>query len=103
MDCQSKDLPLHRGASIHEPNLDVTATINPRPDAQHILATSHTQYSTTDLLTSLSELIAHDCQQQVLPVSIRYSFLQPNDPFTASLILVVFPYRPDALFEDVIV
>ena len=88
---------------MYEPNLDVAPTVNPRPDTKHILAASHTQYSATNLLTSLSELIAYDCQQQVLPVSVRDTFLQPDYPFTTSLILVVLPYWPNALFKNVIV
>ena len=88
---------------IYEPNFDITPTINPRPDTQHILTTPHTQYSSTNLLTGLSELIAYNCQQQVFPVSVRDTFLQPDDPFAASLILIVFPNWPDALLENVII
>lgn len=103
MVCQSVVISLDGKAEIYEPDLDVAPTIDPRPDTQHILTASHTQYSTTNLLTGLSELITYDCQQQVLPVSVRDTFLQPDDPFAASLILVILPYGPDALFEDVVI
>lgn len=92
-----------REIGVDVPNLDITPTIDPRPDTQHILAASYTQHSTADLLTSLSELVAHNCQKQILPVSVRDTFLQPDDPFASSLIFVVLPYWPDALLEDVIV
>lgn len=92
-----------RVAAIDVPDLDIAPTINPRPDTQHIFAASYTQHSTTDLLASLSELIAHNCQKQVLPISVRNTFLQPDDPFASSFILVVLPYWPNALLENVII
>ena len=42
------------------PDLDVSSTINPRPDAKHVLTTSHAQDSATDFFSSLGELIADD-------------------------------------------
>lgn len=100
---QSVNPSLDKEDGIYRPDLDVAPTINPRPYTQHVLAASHTQHGATDLLTSLGELIAHNRQEQVLPVSVRDAFLQPDDPFASSLVLVVLPYWPNALLEDVVV
>lgn len=56
------------------PNLDVSSTIDPRPDTQNVLATPYTEHSATDLLTCLCKLISHDSEQHVFPISIGDTF-----------------------------
>lgn len=85
------------------PNLDVSSTINPRPDTENILSTPDTQHSTAHLFTSLRELIPDHRKKQVLPVPITHPLLQPQDPFTTPFVLLILPDWPDALFKDVVV
>ena len=85
------------------PNLEDASTVGPRPNAQDVLAVAHAQYGATHLLAGLGELVADDGEQQVLPVAVGDALAQAHDPLAAALVLVVLPYGPHALLEEVVV
>ncbi len=85
------------------PNLDVSPTVDLSPDTQDVLATSHTQHCSAHFLAGLHELVANNSKQQIFPIAICYPFLQAYDPFSTSLVRFIFPNRPNAVLEDVVV
>ena len=85
------------------PDLDVAPAIDPGPDTEDILAASDAEHSPTHLLACFGKLIANNGQKKVFPITISNTLLQPNDPLSTSLILLIFPYRSDAFLEYVVV
>lgn len=85
----------------YSPDLHVPAAVVLRPDAEDVFTTANTHDSATHLFTSLGELVANEGKKKVFPVSISDAFLETHDPFASSLVLFVFPNRPDALLEEV--
>ena len=91
------------GAGESLPDLDVPPAIDARPHAQHVLALPHAQHDPADLLAGVAELVAHDAQQQILPVAVGDALLQAHDPLAAALVGRVLPHGPHALAEQVVV
>lgn len=85
------------------PDLDVSSTVDPRPDTQHVLSAPHAKNGTADLISSFRELVAHHGQQKVLPVPVSNSLLQSDDPLPTLLVGLIFPDGTDTLLEDVVV
>lgn len=85
------------------PDFDVSSTINPRPDTQHVLSAPHAKNGTADLIASFRELVAHHGQQKILPVPISNALLQSDDPLSTFLVGLIFPDGTDALLEDMVV
>lgn len=85
------------------PDLNVPPTVNPGPDTQNILAAPHAENSTANLVGCLCKLVANDSQQEILPVSISHTLLQPYNPLAAFLICIVLPYWTNAFLEDMVV
>lgn len=85
------------------PDLNIPPTVNPSPDTQNILAAPHAENSTANLVGCLCKLVANDSQQEILPVSISHTLLQPYNPLAALFIRIVFPYWTNAFLEDVVI
>lgn len=85
------------------PNLDVSPSIDSRPYTQYILPTPDAQHSATDFFACFGKLIADNCKEEILPISIRDTFLQSYDPFATPLILFIFPDWPNAFLKDVVI
>lgn len=85
------------------PNLDISSTVDSCPYAQYIFPTSHAQDRTANFLAGFGKLIADDGKQKIFPVSIRYSLLQPHNPFSTPLVLLVLPDWTDAFPEYVVI
>lgn len=85
------------------PDFDVAAAVVLCPDAEDVLAASHTQDKAAHLLAGLVELVANARHEQLLPVAVCDSLLKAHDPLAAALVLLVLPHGPDALLEDVVV
>lgn len=88
---------------MHIPNLHVSATIVLCPDAKDILTTSDTDDSTAYLLTRFSKLISNHGHQEILPVTVSHTLLQPQYPLSTLLVLLILPHWSDAFPEEVIV
>jgi hypothetical protein len=84
-------------------DLNVSPTVDPGPNGQNIFTTSHTENSAANFVTGLRKLISNHGQKKILPISVRHTLLQSDDPFSTLLIGLVFPYWPNPLLEDVIV
>lgn len=89
--------------TVRIPDLHVSAAIVLGPDAENILAASDTDDSTAHLLASLCELVTDHGHQQVLPVAIRNTLLQSQNPLAALLILFVLPDRTDSFSEEMVI
>ena len=61
--------------STYTPYFDVSSTIDPRPNTEHILAAPDAENRTADFLSGFGKLIADDRQEEVLPVSVRDALL----------------------------
>ena len=85
------------------PNLEHSAAVGTRPDAENVLAISDAEDSSTDLVARLTKLVADDRQQQVLPVAVRHALLETHDPLATLLVLIVLPYRTNAFLEEMVV
>jgi hypothetical protein len=87
----------------HIPYLDVATAVVLGPYAEDILAAPHTQHKAADLLACFHELVADEGHQQLLPVAVGDALFQTHDPLATALVLLIFPDRADALFEDMVV
>lgn len=85
------------------PNLQYPAPVIPSPDAQDVFTISDTQNGTTNLVTSFSKLVSHDCKEKFLPVTISDTFLKSHNPLSALSVLLVLPYGSYSLFENMVV
>lgn len=88
---------------IDEPNLDVPAPVDPRPDTQYVLPAPNTEHGAADFLARFRELVAHDGEEEVFPVPIGDPLFEPNDPFPAALVLLVLPDGSYPLAEEMII
>ena len=85
------------------PNLDVAAAIDPCPDTEYVLAAPDAQDCSANLFACFGKLVADHRKQQILPVAIRYTLLETNDPLASLPVFFVLPDRSDAFLEDVII
>lgn len=83
--------------------LQASLVLGARPDADDVLPVSHTENDTANLITRLSELVSDNGKEEVLPVAVGNALFQAHNPFPSTLVLIVFPYWPNALLEEVVV
>src|SRR6266536_3139252 len=87
----------------YAPDLENPSAIIARPDAQDILSIAYTEYSTTNFLASVCKLIANKRKDQFLPVPIRNTLLQLDNPLATFLVLVILPNWPNVFLEHVVI
>lgn len=85
------------------PNLDVAAAVVLCPNAEDVFTTPDAEDNAANLLTGLGELVTNNGQKELLPVAISYTLLQTHDPLSTPLVFFVFPDRPYAMLEQIIV
>lgn len=88
---------------VYSPNLDVSSAVNPGPHAQHVLPAADAEHGPTDFIAGIAKLVPDDRQQQVLPVPVGHTFLEPHNPLAALFVGLILPHRTDTLFENVVV
>lgn len=92
------------GAVVYPiPDLDVSPTIDPGPDGQHVLSAPYAENGAANLVAGLRELVTDHGQEEILPVPIGHSLLQPNHPFSTLLVGFILPHGTDALLENMVI
>jgi hypothetical protein len=93
----------HKCSEHYKPNFHVAPTVVLGPDTQDIFLSSNAENSSANLVAGFHELVANHGKEEVLPVAIANTFLQPHYELAAFAICFVFPDRTDALSEEVVV
>lgn len=88
---------------MYSPNFDISSAINPGPHTQHVLTAADAEHRPTDFIAGIAKLVTDDRQQQVFPISVCDTFLEPYNPLATLLVRLVLPHGADALLEDVVV
>jgi len=73
------------------------------PNAEDILSISHAQDDSAYFIAGIPKLVSDNRKQQIFPITISDAFLEAHNPFSSILVLVILPYWPDALLEEVVV
>lgn len=89
--------------NINLPELQDPLSTRTSPDAEDVLPVTDAHHNTANLLTGLAELVANNGKQQVLPIAVRNALLEAHHPLATRLVLLVLPYWPDSLLEEVVV
>ena len=95
--------PTHHWIVSYIPDLNIATAVVLGPHTEDVFLLSDTQDRPANLIAGFQELVSDDGQHETLPVPICHSLLQPHNPLAAFLVGIVFPHRPDALLENVIV